>query len=189
MDAWARVLATEVVAAVDRVEEALQLCPPHLWDASMWEVRKDHPNVWPVAHVSSAGGTADAGEQERLLQWYSAFWNVAYHALFFVDADLSAASTSLSANGFAPPPPFREEDHAAHRVPDAVYSRRDLQRYVDHDRDKARTVLAGMPDGDLLSVVPDHRHGARTSAEILLGTVAHANEHAAQLHLFLGQQR
>lgn len=174
---WGEVVATEVRAALDTLEQAIQTCPPERWKEPIWAVRRNDPYVWPVRRV---GASIDGDEE--LLQTYAAFWNVAYHALFFLDADLSAADPA----SFAPPAPFVEEDHEAHRVPARPYTRGELQSYVDHVRDRTAAVLA-VGDAALLVTVDDHRHGPQPLASAILGAVAHAHQHVAQLDLLLGR--
>jgi hypothetical protein len=181
---WGGVLRRAADGALVSLRQAIEDCPPELWTSSLWPVRRDDPYVWPVQHVSGGVGE-DVSAGEELLQWYSAFWNVAYHAVFFLDLDLSAREL----DGFTPPAPFCEADHEAHRVPDRPYSRDELLAYIEHDARKARSVLNPLTDDDAAQAVPGHRHGLRPFAEAVLGAAGHAREHCAQLHMFLGQQR
>lgn len=141
-------------------------------------MKRHHHAVWPVRRIDGKRSTAKT--QEPLLQVYSAFWNIAYHALFHVDFYLSGAVL----RGFVPPPPFREDEHRAGVVPNRAYRRAELQSYVDYNRQKARSTIDAFTDKDADRLVP--RAGV-PFAEFLLQNLLHAQEHAAQLHLFLGQ--
>ena len=154
-------------------------CPDELWEASLWQVKREHPFVWPPRYVDGRRGS-NADERERMLQAFSAFWNVAYHALFHVDFYLSGAVLK----GFEPPPPFREAEHHARTLPNRPYTRDELLGYAAHDREKARAVITSLTDEQLQRSVP-RRPG--TFADLLLSSMTHAAEHAAQLSLFLGQ--
>ena len=178
---WAPLLRRRLTAALAELQDALRACPDELWDASVWPVRKDHPFVWPVQQVDGTGAD-DPEVQERLLARFSAFWNVAYHAIFFVDLDLSTRD-----GAFSMPEPFVEADHEGHRVPNRPYTRDELLGYVDHVARKAQALGRELTDADAVVTIADHRHGPRSYAEVVLGAVIHAHEHAAQLHLFLGQ--
>ncbi|MFN8371529.1 MAG: DinB family protein [Anaerolineae bacterium] len=63
-------------AAIDMFEDAINLCPDHLWSTVLW---KD---------------TEDAR--------YGQFWFIAYHTVFWLDLYLSDATYK----SFLPPPPF-----------------------------------------------------------------------------------
>lgn len=145
----------------------------------MWEVKKEHPNVWPVRRAGDRSRPAKA-EQERLLQVHSQFWNIAYHALFHVDFYVTGATRK----GFAPPDPFREDDHHGNVVPQRVYTRDELRHYVAYNRERVRMTVDALTDKDVEKVVA--RAGV-PFGEFLLSTALHTQEHAAQLSLFLGQ--
>ena len=175
---WRTSLGRQYAAVIDQLQQAVRECPEALWETSLWEVKREHRFVWPVRRVD--GENADETDPEGLLQVYSAFWNVAYHALFHLDFYLSGAS-----EGFVPPAPFREDEHHAHVVPNRAYSRSELQQYVTYNRDKARLTIEALTGEHASATV------ARTGkpfADLLLHNLLHAHEHAAQMNLFLGQQ-
>ena len=93
-------------------------------------MRKSDPYVWPVRRVDRSA------EGEHLLPVYSAFWNVAYHTLFFFDCYLEGGS-----EGCVPPPPFRAEDHGKNVIPDRSYTKDELLSYVAHCRAKAQATM------------------------------------------------
>jgi hypothetical protein len=160
---------------LDQYERLLNMCPDGLWEEPVWEVKKEHPWVWPVKR---AGSKEQLGEE--MLRVYSAFWNVAYHALFHVDYYLAKGVTK----GFKPPPPFKEADHHGNTIPTRTYTRDELQRYVAYDRERVRTVIPALSDDEANAIVP--RAGV-PFGEFLVGTLTHTQEHAAQLQLFLGR--
>lgn len=110
------------------------------------------------------------------------FWYLAYHTLFWLDFYLSD-----SADGFVPPAPFGlEEFDPAGVLPDRVYAKTELLGYLEHGRNKCRTVIETMTD---------ERAGARFRSgsvdmgvlELLLYNMRHVQHHAAQLNLILRQ--
>jgi hypothetical protein len=179
---WKVSLGRAYERAIDSLAQALCDCPDGLWDASLWEVRKEQPFVWPVRTVDGTHG--DEASQERLLQVYSAFWNVAYHALFHLDFYLSGAVLP-----FDPPAPFREDEHRANVVPNRAYTRSELQDYLAYNRQKARATFAALTDEQAASPLPpDSQHAGRPFADLLLLNLLHVQEHAAQMGLFLGRR-
>ena len=175
---WTATLARKYAAALDQIERALRDCPDELWEASLWEVKRTHHAVWPVRRIDDK--PSRAASREPLLQVYSAFWNVAYHAIFHVDFYLSGGMLK----GFAPPAPFREEEHRAHVIPNRAYTRAELQAYVAYNRRKVQTTIESLTEDQAKRILP--RTG-QPFADLLFGNVVHTQEHAAQLNLFLSQ--
>ncbi|HEY8173858.1 MAG TPA: DinB family protein [Dehalococcoidia bacterium] len=176
---WTASLSHGYGALLSQLERAINDCPDALWEASLWEVKKEDAHVWPVRRASQKK-PGPAATQLPLLQVYSAFWNVAYHTLFHLDFYLSGAVLK----GFAPPAPFLERDHHAHVIPDRTYTRAELLQYVAYNREKAQATIESLTDEQA------HRAVARAGVpfgEFLVTTLMHAQEHAAQLQLFLGQ--
>jgi hypothetical protein len=171
-------LNRKFAAVLDQYDRALRDCPADLWESSLWAVKRHHFGVWPARRVDQKPSSARS--REALLPVYSAFWNVAYHALFHVDFYLSGATI----RGFTPPPPFREDEHRAGVVPSRPYTRAELHHYVAYNRDRARAIIDQLSERDATRVVA--RAGVPFE-EFLLGTLLHTQEHAAQLLLFLGQ--
>ena len=111
------------------------------------------------------------------------FWYIGYHTLFWLDLYLSG-----SVEGFAPPAGFSlAELDPAGLLPDRQYTKDDLQLYLDHCRAKCRATIAALTDE-----AADRRcrfgWGEVSFLELLLYNMRHAQEHAAQLNLILGQQ-
>lgn len=167
--------------ALDRLEGALRTCPDGRWTASVWPVPKTDPWVWP------APGVAPIPERtEESIQQFSAFWVVAYHCLWFLDFYAGLAP------GFESPEYVRggpEElpwptDGAA-PLPDRVFGRDVLLRYLEHGRDQIRRRLTEVTDAQLAEVCPEgHPWGGATLAQLLEVNVRHVEEHGAQLAEF-----
>jgi hypothetical protein len=111
------------------------------------------------------------------------FWHLAYHTLFFLDLYMSDTT-----KGFAPPLPFSlSELDASGLLPDRVYDRDELLRYLAHGRHKARDRIAGLT-GETVHARCDYGWFASTRLESLLYNLRHVQHHAAQLNLLLRQQ-
>ena len=147
-------------AAIDTLGDALRDCPDELWEARLWE---DQPDQWVAAG-------------------FSTFWYLGYHSLFWLDLYLTGAE-----EGFAPPAPFDLVEMEAGEVLPRTYTRDELLGYLAACRRKCQATLAS------LSTEEAHRlcrfpWGELPYAELQLYNLRHVQEHAAQLHLFLGQQ-
>jgi hypothetical protein len=113
---------------------------------------------------------------------FAEFWYVAYHALFWLDFYLSD-----SAEGFAPPAPFTLSELDPGLLPERVYTKAELQAYLEYGRNKCRARIETLTDALVSQRVrtdwPD-----MSVAELLFYNMRHIQEHAAQLSLFLGQK-
>jgi len=147
-------------AAIDTLGDALRACPDELWEARLWE---DQPDQWVAAGFSS-------------------FWYLGYHTLFWLDLYLTGAE-----EGFAPPAPFDLVEMEAGEVLPRTYTRDELLGYLEMCRRRCRVTLEGLTiaDAQRLCRFP---WGELTFAELQLYNLRHVQEHAAQLHMFLGQQ-
>ena len=110
------------------------------------------------------------------------FWYTVFHTLFWLDYYLSD-----SADGFTPPAPFGlEELDPAGLLPERVYSKEELQTYLEHGREKCRTKIVEMTEEQArkrwVSGTADY-----SLAELLLYNMRHVQHHAAQLNLILRQ--
>jgi uncharacterized damage-inducible protein DinB len=111
------------------------------------------------------------------------FWYVAYHTLFWLDLYLSG-----TAEGFAPPAHFTfDELDPAAVLPDQPYTKDDIRAYLQHCRAKCQSTIIALTDARAQQRCV---FGSRESSflELLLYTMRHVQEHAAQLSLVLGQQ-
>jgi len=111
------------------------------------------------------------------------FWYVAFHTLFFLDLYLSDSD-----KGFTPPAPFTlDEMDERGLLPDRVYTKAELQTYLEHGRVKCRTTIAAMTEEKSI-----RRCGFDwldlSVAEMLLYNMRHIQHHAGQLNLILRQK-
>ena len=146
--------------SIDRFGDALRDCPDELWEARLWE---DRPDQWVAAG-------------------FSAFWYLGYHTLFWLDLYLTGAE-----EGFAPPAPFDLVEMEAGEVLPRTYSREELLGYLELCRRRCQETIAALSsdDANRLCRFP---WGELPFGELLLYTMRHVQEHAAQLRMFLGQQ-
>jgi hypothetical protein len=109
---------------------------------------------------------------------FSQFWNITFHTIFWLDLYLSG-----SPEGFAPPAPFTVDD------PERPYTKDELRAYLRYTRTKCHTTLAALTQekASQLCEFPWAPGRVFSFVELLLYTMRHVQEHAAQLHLFLGQ--
>jgi uncharacterized damage-inducible protein DinB len=145
--------------AIDSFGEALRGCPDELWEERLWE---DEPDQWVAAG-------------------FSAYWYLCYHTLFWLDLYLTGAE-----EGFAPPAPFDLVEMEANEALPRTYTREELLGYLIACRERCQETIT------TLSVAQAYRMcrfpwGELPFAELLLYTMRHVQEHAAQLHMFLGQ--
>jgi hypothetical protein len=111
------------------------------------------------------------------------FWYLAFHTLFFLDL-----YSSDSDKGFAPPAPFTlDEMDERGLLPDRVYEKQELLKYLAYGREKCRTNILSMTE---------EKAGQRCGfewleisvAEMLLYNMRHVQHHAGQLNLILRQK-
>jgi len=146
--------------AIDDLEKALRVCPDELWETQLWS---DQPDQWVAAG-------------------FSAFWYLGYHTLFWLDLYLTGKE-----DGFMPPEPFDLVEMDADEVLPRTYSRKELLGYLDDCRQKCRGTILSLSTEEAYRVC-EFPWGEVPFAELMLYTMRHVQEHAAQLHLFLGQQ-
>lgn len=146
-------------AAIDDFGNALRGCPDDLWEKKLWE---DQPDQWVAAG-------------------FSAFWYLCYHTLFWLDLYLTGAE-----EGFAPPAPFDLVEMEAGEVLPRVYSRQELLGYLELCRRRCQETISTLTV-EQANRLCSFAWGELPFAELLLYTLRHVQEHAAQLHLFLGQ--
>lgn len=126
--------------------------------------------------------TADVWE-DRSAPGLGAYWYLAYHTLFWLDRYVSGSD-----EGFRPPEPFGlEELDPAGVLPPRVYTRDELRAYLVHCRRACQATIDSVSD-DQLARSCRVGSGALPFAELLLYTMRHVQEHAAQLNTLLGQR-
>ncbi len=150
----------QYAAAIDSLGAALRNCPNALWQERLWD---DEPGQWVAAGFSS-------------------FWYLGYHALFWLDLYLTGAE-----EGFTPPAPFDLVEMRDNETLPRVYSRAELLHYLEICRQRCQQTLMEMTPEKARRLCR-FPWGELTFAELQLYAMRHVQEHAAQLHLLLGQR-
>jgi hypothetical protein len=112
-----------------------------------------------------------------------AFWYLAFHTLWWTDY-----YSSESTNGFHPPAPFTlDELDPAGVLPEQIYSKDELLRYLDFGRDKNRTLIKGLtPERAQRRFINDFKNFSLL--ELVIYNTRHVQHHAGQLNLLLRQR-
>ncbi len=111
------------------------------------------------------------------------FWYIAYHTLFFLDFYLSD-----SLEDFTPPAPFTlSELDPAGVLPERVYTKEQLQNYLEHGRKKCQAAIEALTDENADQRFKYGRIDI-SRAELFLYKIRHVQHHAAQLNLILRQR-
>lgn len=119
------------------------------------------------------------GDQSREPQ----FWYLAYHTLFFLDFYMSD-----SFEGFMPLAPFTLSELDPEGVmPERIYTKLELQTYLEHCRKKSKTVIESLSDDNANQRIKYGRVDI-SRAELFLYKTRHVQHHAAQLNLILRQK-
>lgn len=156
--AWKDAVWSQFGAAIDMLEAAIQQCP-----AEVWSDTSKRPEWNPNGVVG--------------------FWYLAFHTLFWLDFYLTA-----DRDGFRPPAPFTlDEIDPAGLLPERVYTKEELQSYLDYCRDKCRRVISALDDAGAQRRIKFWSREL-AGAELLLYNLRHVQHHAAQLYLLLRQQ-
>jgi uncharacterized damage-inducible protein DinB len=155
-----QMLWRQFAVAIDSFGDALRTCPDELWAARLWE---DEPDQW-------------------VAKGFSSYWYLCYHTLFWLDLYLTGAE-----EGFMPPAPFDLVEMEANEVLPRVYSREELLDYLNLCRQRCQETILNL-SGEEAYRLCSFPWGEVPFAELMLYTMRHVQEHAAQLHLFLGQQ-
>ncbi len=156
--AWKDIIWRQFGAAIETLENALRACPDELWHARVY-------------HESTSPPT------------FGEFWYIGYHAIFWIDYYCSD-----SAEEFRPPAPFTTSELQMDEVPPVrEYTRQELITYLDYARNKCHAKIEALADeNEPQRVRPNWR--VKTVGELLLYTMRHTQEHAAELNLLLGQK-
>ena len=108
------------------------------------------------------------------------FWYVAYHSLFWLDYYLS-----MKPKEFSPPPPFTlSEFDPSGLLPDRTYEKEELLAYLDHCREKCRTLISGLTCESAQNRWISNSKNY-SLLEILLYNMRHVQHHSAQLNSVL----
>jgi len=144
-------------AAIDYLADTMSACPDEFWQASLWQT----PNTKPE---------------------FAQFWYVTYHTLFWLDLYLTGTE-----EGFRPPPPFTliEQDENG-PLPEQVYTKAELQSYLNDCRQKCRVAIEELTD-EIAARRCQFGWGECSFLELLVYNLRHVHGHAAQLNMLLGQ--
>jgi hypothetical protein len=153
-------IARQFSIAIDELAKALRECPQELWEEQLWA---DQADQWVAAG-------------------FSRFWYLGYHTLFWLDLYLTGAE-----EGFAPPAPFDLVEMQAGEVLPRTYTRAELLGYLDGCRAKCQETIRTL-SGEQACRLCRFPWGELPFAELLLYSMRHVQEHAAQLLMFLGQR-
>jgi hypothetical protein len=175
---WRNALIRKYGEVIDALGHHVRDCPDELWEESVWPVTRNQPWVWPIRRFGQKEFPTEA-EQLQLLPVISAFWNVAYHAIFHLDFYLSGGDLP-----YRPPAPFREEEHRSGTVPARTYSRDELLGYLAHCGAKSLDTITGLQAEEAARIT---RVG-EPFIDVLHWGLAHAQEHQAQFGLWFGQR-
>jgi uncharacterized damage-inducible protein DinB len=149
----------QFAVTIDSFGDALRNCPDELWEKRLWA---DEPDQWVAAG-------------------FSAYWYLCYHTLFWLDLYLTGAE-----EGFMPPEPFDLVEMEANEVLPRTYTREELLGYLQTCRQRCQETVTTLSTEQAYQVC-QFPWGELPFAELMLYTMRHVQEHAAQLHLFLGQ--
>ena len=118
---------------------------------------------------------------------FAEFWYLAYHTLFWLDLYLSGCPEEE----FAPPAPFTWVEIDPAVLLERPYTKEELHAYLAATRRKCQATLVALTDERARQAVeyPWAEGQAVSFLELQLYNMRHVQEHAAQLSLFLGQQR
>ena len=153
---WKTSLWQQFGAAMDMLGNAVVACPDALWRVRLWD--------------------------DIELPGAAEFWYIVYHTLFWLDLYLTG-----TVEGFAPPAPFTlDELDPAGLLPERVYTRDELQTYLEHNRGKCRATIEALTD-EQAGRRCHFPWGDISFAGLLLDNMRHVQEHTAQLNLILGQ--
>jgi hypothetical protein len=178
-------LRGEFDEAIDRLEAAVRDCPPEKWHDSVWPVRKTDPWIWPQPGVQPVPERTDES-----IQRFSAFWCVAYHALFFLDLYATPVGRPfvLPDDVQGGPEDLGFAADGAVAVPMETWPQPALVRYAAHGRAKVHETLATVTDEELAVPCPsDHPRAGETFGRVLQVNLDHVREHGGQLAAFLAQ--
>ncbi len=162
---WNTALWPQFGAAIGMLEKALVACPEALWQERLW------PDPPPLEFPPQ----------------FAEFWYVTFHTLVWLDLYLSG----VPEEEFAPPAPFAQGAlDSVEAQPEQPYTRDELRAYLASVRQKCRSTLAALTDEQARRPVayPWSDWQPIPYLELLLYTMRHVQEHAAQLCLFLGQR-
>jgi len=111
------------------------------------------------------------------------YWYLVYHTLFWLDLYLSE-----SRDNFAPPDPFNlDELDPAGLFPERVYTKTEMQTYLEHGREKCRNRIATLTEEKARARFVIGKRDFSV-LETLIYCMRHVQHHSAQLNLILRQR-
>ena len=153
---WKEILWYQFGAAIETLQNALNACPDELWRARLWREGEVQPE-------------------------FVEFWYITFHTIFWLDYYCSE-----SADGFTAPEPFTLSEFEGGMLPERIYTKQELQTYLEYARTKCRARIENLTDENEPQRVRNNWR-IKTVVELLLYTMWHVQEHAAQLNMLLGQ--
>lgn len=121
--------------------------------------------------------------------WYSEgkeyrCWYWAYHTLFWTDYYLDTDPVN-----FSPPKPYNmSEFDPEGKMPDSVYTQKEMIDYTSHCREKLRKLMNGfIEDPDMADREWRDDRRSDTLFEMELYNMRHVMHHTGQLNMLLGQ--
>ncbi len=147
--------------AIDSFGGALRSCPDDLWEKPLW---RDDPSQW-------------------VAPGFSKFWYLCYHTLFWLDLYLTGAEKD-----FIPPDPFDLVEMQEGEILPRVYSKEELIGYFEFCRQRCHDTILDMTM-EQANRICRFAWGELPFAELMLYTMRHVEQHAAQLYMFLGLHR
>jgi hypothetical protein len=154
---WKTIVWSQFGASIDTLNDMISSCPETLWRERLWDNTSARPE-------------------------YAEFWYRVYHALFWLDLYLTGAE-----EGFVPPAPFEMIEMEENQLPNRVYSKADLQFYLQYGRKRCAATIEALTD-ETAQQRCQFAWGEVSFAELLFYNMRHVQEIAAQLSLFLGQK-
>jgi hypothetical protein len=156
-----KMLWSQFGASIDSLYNAIHDCPDDLWEEQLWP---DEPDQW-------------------VAKGFSSFWYLAYHTLFWLDLYLSG-----SEDGFHPPAPFDLVEMRDNETLPRVYKREELLSYLGACYEKCQNIINDLNQKEALKIC-SFPWGELPYGELMLYNLRHVQEHAAHLHMFLGQNK
>ena len=171
---WAESVARALDDALTTLSLAVGVCDDDVWESNMWEVPardQEHPLTGP-----GGGLVTDPAERLALVQRFSTPWSVAWHVLEVVDYYLTGDLSPWA----GPPEPFTHHPHWRDftSLP-RPWQQSEILGYVEHCRRCSGDTFDGLTDER--AATPTPAMPWTPYARVLIGLVAHTNEHAAQI--------
>src|SRR5688500_2274879 len=113
---WKTILWSQFGASIDTLDDMLSACPETLWRERLWKNTSARPE-------------------------YAEVWYRVYHALFWLDLYLTGAE-----EGFVPPAPFELIEMEENQLPNRVYSKVELQTYLEYGRKRCKATIEALTD-------------------------------------------